>query len=609
VIGEDLTINLAKDDDKMITYVTMSVLCDGTFRTSHPPKPNQDENATSSLFVTIGDSDCRISLYRLCMDAKWCTVRRHDMLFRFKPQQSVAYNLQLHRFRDNDDDDDGKVFLAHSDRENKLHVWRVLDSKEPKRHLELKMRHKNDDRVYKTRYAVSWDFSPDMSMLACGDLGGCVYLFDKNTSREMQGAPSHVAQRAHGKYGVDVVTWHSEKDLYVQVMMMMMILLIYIIAQCSHTFLSNRYSAGRDGMICRFRLRLVNSIPRLCHVELIRPSLTANISRVWWHKNSMFLAGFSSKEFRVVNQTTNRIAMSVKRISYRRPWDMLYDRKIGSDDERIVHIYATNDDSSKKKSRRGTIVHVSSSMCPRMFRYPFHSRRTDVAVMCLLLQDVVVVVSAGENRQIGLTSSSQKLYSTQFFDGHTSGIRSLCVAKWNKDDMTYVFSGGGADMIIAWELVSPTRIDMLCRFVVDESDDMKIDEADSSNKTIDIKKINFKTRKKKRKKKFEQVKTTSYAEQRVLSLSKLLGHRILSTDSSGRIQVLRIQKRCTRMRQDGIHQAFENTRSHEIKTMLRCVRYVYSSYLSPIALSLSLTHSLTHTLERVYFYIILLHDF
>lgn len=56
-----------------------------------------------------------------------------------------------------------------------------------------------------------------MSLLACGDVGGSVYLFDttKTNSKECI-IPSHVASRAHGKFAVNVVTWHhSSKDLYV----------------------------------------------------------------------------------------------------------------------------------------------------------------------------------------------------------------------------------------------------------------------------------------------------------------------------------------------------------------------------------------------------------
>ena len=154
---------------------------------------------------------------------------------------------------------------------------------------------------YKTRYAISWDFTSDMSLLACGDVGGSVYLFDTTTTTSKEWiVPSHVASRTHGKFAVNVVTWHrSSKDLY---------------------------SASQDGMICRFRTRLVAKKTQLCHVESFRPSLTANISRIWWKDDTcMFLAGFSSNEFRVINQTTNRVAMSVKRISYRRPWDVLYD--------------------------------------------------------------------------------------------------------------------------------------------------------------------------------------------------------------------------------------------------------------------------------------------
>ena len=206
-------------------------------------------------------------------------------------------------------------------------------------------------------------------------------------------------------------------------------------------------------MICRFRTRLVNdsSKRRLCHVESFRPSLTANISRMWWQDTSMFLAGFSSNEFRVINQTTHRIAMSVKRISYRRPWDVLYGKD--EDKENIIHVYARNNGKriakremkKNKKTARGTIVSVSSSMRPRMYRYPYHSRRTDAAVMCSLC-DGVVVVSGGENRKVGLTSiemkSSRKI-PTRFFHGHPSGIRSLCVARWIDDDMTYLLSGGG----------------------------------------------------------------------------------------------------------------------------------------------------------------------
>ena len=162
----------------------------------------------------------------------------------------------------------------------------------------------------------------------------------------------------------------------------------------------------------------------------------------------MFLAGFSSNEFRVINQTTHRIAMSVKRISYRRPWDVLYDDE--NDTEDIIHVYAKNNGDritkremkKNKKTPRGTLVSVSSSMCPRMYRYPYHSRRTDAAAMCSL-QDSIVVVSGGENREVGLTCIETKKISTRFFHGHPSGIRSLCVARWSEDDTTYLFSGGG----------------------------------------------------------------------------------------------------------------------------------------------------------------------
>ena len=65
--------------------------------------------------------------------------------------------------------------------------------------------------------------------------------------------------------------------------------------------------------------------------------------------------------------------------------------------------------------------------------------------MCSLC-DGVVVVSGGENCKVGLTSiemkSSRKI-PTRFFHGHPSGIRSLCVARWIDDDMTYLLSGGG----------------------------------------------------------------------------------------------------------------------------------------------------------------------
>ena len=411
-----------------------------------------------------------------------------------------------------------------------------------------------------------------MSLLACGDVGGSVYLFDTTTTTSKEWiVPSHVASRTHGKFAVNVVTWHrSSKDLY---------------------------SASQDGMICRFRTRLVEKKRQLCHVESFRPSLTANISRIWWKDKCMFLAGFSSNEFRVINQTTHRIAMSVKRISYRRPWDVLYDDE--NDTEDILHVYAKNNGDritkremkKNKKTPRGTLVSVSSSMCPRMYRYPYHSRRADVAAMCSL-QESIVVVSGGENREVGLTCIETKSkISTRFFHGHPSGIRSLCVAKWSDDEMTYLFSGGGTydssfveyppecnspitgtDTIIAWNLVSSSRLDMLCRHdlhvVVDATPKKVIDQKEK-------RKIDFKMRKKKRKQKFDKKRTTSYAEQRVLSLSKLSGHCVLSTDSSGRIQVLRIQAQTSRVGSNGTHQHCKDTTSHEIVRMYQCVRRIF----------------------------------
>ena len=130
----------------------------------------------------------------------------------------------------------------------------------------------------------------------------------------------------------------------------------------------------------------------------------------------------------------------------------------------------------------------------------------------------------------------------------------------------------GTDTIIAWNLVSSSRLDMLCRHdlhvVVDATPKKVIDQKEK-------RKIDFKMRKKKRKQKFDKKRTTSYAEQRVLSLSKLSGHCVLSTDSSGRIQVLRIQAQTSRVGSNGTHQHCKDTTSHEIVRMYQCVRRIF----------------------------------
>ena len=74
----------------------------------------------------------------------------------------------------------------------------------------------------------------------------------------------------------------------------------------------------------------------------------------------------------MINQTTHRIAMSVKRISYRRPWDVLYDDE--NDTEDILHVYAKNNGdritkremkknkNTSRNSRFSLIFDVSSNV-------------------------------------------------------------------------------------------------------------------------------------------------------------------------------------------------------------------------------------------------------
>ena len=116
--------------------------------------------------------------------------------------------------------------------------------------------------------------------------------------------------------------------------------------------------------------------------------------------------------------------------------------------------------------------------------------------------------------------------------------------------------------------MSFSKLDMLCRH--DLQHHSNVDVVDTTKKVEqqeEKKKIDFGMRKKKRKQKFDKKRTTSYAEQRVLSLSKLSGHCVLSTDSSGRIQVLRIQAQTSRVGSNGTHQHCEDTRSHEMVRM------------------------------------------
>jgi hypothetical protein len=134
----------------------------------------------------------------------------------------------------------------------------------------------------------------------------------------------------------------------------------------------------------------------------------------------------------------------------------------------------------------------------------------------------------------------------------------------------------GTDTIIAWNLVSFSKLDMLCRH--DLQHHSNVDVVDTTKKVEqqeEKKKIDFGMRKKKRKQKFDKKRTTSYAEQRVLSLSKLSGHCVLSTDSSGRIQVLRIQAQTSRVGSNGTHQHCKDTTSHEIVRMYQCVRRIF----------------------------------
>ena len=138
----------------------------------------------------------------------------------------------------------------------------------------------------------------------------------------------------------------------------------------------------------------------------------------------------------------------------------------------------------------------------------------------------------------------------------------------------------GTDTIIAWNLVSFSKLDMLCRHDLQHHSNADVvDTTKRVEQQEEKKKIDFGMRKKKRKQKFDKKRTTSYAEQRVLSLSKLSGHCVLSTDSSGRIQVLRIQAQTSRVGSNGTHQHCEDTRSHEMVRMYQCVRrFITLSY-------------------------------
>ena len=143
MIQDNLELDLTNEDDKVVSFVSMSVLCDDTFRTSHPPKPDRKDDKSLSFLLAIGDSDCRVSLHRVHIDTKWSAILKHVFLSRFKPQRSVSYNIQLHRVSL------GETFLAHSDRENKIHLWTLRGGdEEPTRCLELRMRNETETTVY-----------------------------------------------------------------------------------------------------------------------------------------------------------------------------------------------------------------------------------------------------------------------------------------------------------------------------------------------------------------------------------------------------------------------------------------------------------------------------
>ena len=140
----------------------------------------------------------------------------------------------------------------------------------------------------------------------------------------------------------------------------------------------------------------------------------------------------------------------------------------------------------------------------------------------------------------------------------------------------------GTDTIIAWNLASSTRLDMLCRHDLQHID---FETKRNESNVDEMKKMDFVTRKKKRKQKFDKNLKASYAEQRILSLSKLSRHRVLATDSSGRIQVLRIRVRQSRMGSNGTHQYYEDTRSHELVMLNQCVRRYFNTSPKEITLS------------------------